>query len=786
MSSPRDRRAKLATQTALNGIDFVEVLDAAQTHLRVHFLNQAPGAATLAAAVTHATITGGDTVATVDVLPLTAASWDTRAGRPTLDLFVAAPGDFSTYVLTLVSRPVVAPALDRFFDHVEFSFKAGCPSTLDCRQPPIDCPPPADAAPPIDYLAKDFESFRKALSDFSALRYPAWQERSEADFGVMFMEALASVADDLSYQQDRIASEAWLETATQRRSLVRLGRLVDYEPTVAVAARTLLQFEVAVAKNVSIPAGLPVSALAADGASIEFETGTSLADPTAYLVDASWNTMQPHWWDDDQRCLRRGATEMWIERPGRQLAAGQLLLIDTTAEPPADPPRREIVLLTSVADADDLLYGTPLSRITWRAEDALKTDHDLTRTTVGANLVPATQGRRHIDNFVVSSTWSPVPGPPRAILRTGANGTPQFLHTLRHAPLAWLAQADPTEDPRPEIRVVETSSGEPVAWQWHRSLLGAGEFEPAVTVDPMRYRTVDAAIGAADYDGADGATLRFGDGVFGAIPGDDTAFEVTYRAGGGSRGNVAAGAITRVDAAHPAAVDIVAVFNPLAASGGRDEEPDDQVREMAPQRFRAQQYRAVRAEDYERAAMTLPWVQRAGTQFRYTGSWLSVFTAVDPQGSESLPPDSLLDLTNVLDRYRLAGYEAFGLAPRYASLDLDITVCARSDAFRGDVARGVLATLGAARHPDGTRGFFHPDRFTFGLPLERSAIEAAVQEVPGVAGVIDVRYRRRGHTPGFIVMPDAVEVAADEIVRVDNEPSRPERGSLRVNVRGGK
>ena len=45
--------------------------------------------------------------------------------------------------------------------------------------------------PPIDYLAKDFEGFRRALFEFSALRYPAWRERSEADFGVMFAEALA-------------------------------------------------------------------------------------------------------------------------------------------------------------------------------------------------------------------------------------------------------------------------------------------------------------------------------------------------------------------------------------------------------------------------------------------------------------------------------------------------------------------------------------------------------------------------------------------------------------------
>jgi hypothetical protein len=208
---------------------------------------------------------------------------------------------------------------------------------------------------------------------------------------------------------------------------------------------------------------------------------------------------------------------------------------------------------------------------------------------------------------------------------------------------------------------------------------------------------------------------------------------------------------------------------------------------MAPQAFRATPpYRAVRAEDYERAAMALPWVQRAGTSFRWTGSWPTVFTAVDPRASEELPPRRAAELTELLNRYRLAGYESFALPPRYASLDLEVTVCARPDAFRGDVQSGVLAVLDALPHADGTFGFFHPDRFTFGVPLERSAVEAAVQDAHGVDGVIDVRYSRRGQTPGLVPMPDFVPVARDEIVRVDNDPRRPERGSVRVVVRGGK
>ncbi|MBK8211874.1 MAG: baseplate J/gp47 family protein [Rhodospirillales bacterium] len=768
----------------MNGIDFVEVVNPEQTRLRVHFMNASPDRAALVARLKAVSITGGETIPEVAVLP--AMSWGTdAAGRPILELAVAAPGDFSTYTLRLDTEPRL---LDPFFDHVEFSFKAGCPSTLDCRAPEPECPPLAESAPRIDYLAKDFQSFRTALFEFSALRYPAWKERSEADFGVMFMEALASLADDLSYQQDRIAAEAWIETATERRSLVRLARLVDCEPRVATAARVMLEFEMAAGASGPIPAGLMASALAPDGALIEFETGTGLDDEHTYQVRPEWNALQPHWWDDWQRCLLSEAVEMWIEDPGFPLPPGQLLLIDTAAESAADPPVREIVKLVPAdsAPTTDPLYGVPVVKVAWRAEDALKFEHDLTRTRVGGNLVPATQGRRCTERFVTSPTgWTHSGGVPRAIVRTGANGTVQFLHTLHEAPLAWLAPDDPRERPRPEIRVTETSNGGKV-WRWFRSLLEPTPIKEIVTLDPVRYRVIDAAEGMVDYDGDDGETIRFGDGVFGAIPVADAVFEVTYRSGGGARSNVAADAVNRVDATHPLALQVVSVRNPLPASGGRDPESADQVRERAPQEFRAQQYRAVRSEDYEKAAMTLPWVQRAGTTFRCTGSWLTVFTSVDPVGSESLPPSRTAELTDLLNRYRLAGYESFALDPRYASLDLAVTVCARPDAFRGDVKRGILSALDALKHVDGSSGFFHPDRFTFGVALERSAVEAAVQEVPGVDGVIEVRYRRRGYTPEFIAMPDFVPVAKDEIVRVDNDPSRPERGSLRIDVIGGK
>src|SRR5215831_14230627 len=147
---PKDRLEALHAHATLNGIDFVEVANAVQTQLNVHFLNTNA----LQGTVTAATIMGGETIATVPVLPFGDANWSTLNGRPLLTLFVNAPGDFSTYTLTLKSD-----LLDRFFDHVPFSFKAGCPSDLDCAVPCPPCPPLPNEAPPIDYLAKDFLSF---------------------------------------------------------------------------------------------------------------------------------------------------------------------------------------------------------------------------------------------------------------------------------------------------------------------------------------------------------------------------------------------------------------------------------------------------------------------------------------------------------------------------------------------------------------------------------------------------------------------------------------------------
>ena len=112
---------------------------------------------------------------------------------------------------------------------VEFSFKVECrPDSSTARRSRRTvrrtCPPP----PPINYLAKDYGTFRTVILDRCSQLLPAWERTSEADIGVALAELIAYVGDHLSYQQDAVATEAYLQTARSRISLRRHALLVDY------------------------------------------------------------------------------------------------------------------------------------------------------------------------------------------------------------------------------------------------------------------------------------------------------------------------------------------------------------------------------------------------------------------------------------------------------------------------------------------------------------------------------------------------------------------------------
>ena len=64
---------------------------------------------------------------------------------------------------------------------------------------------------------------------------------------------------------------------------------------------------------------------------------------------------------------------------------------------------------------------------------------------------------------------------------------------------------------------------------------------------------------------------------------------------------------------------------------GEDPETIEHVRQIAPEAFRAVQFRAVTEADWEEVALRHPGVAAAKASFRWTGSWHTVFVAIHPR-----------------------------------------------------------------------------------------------------------------------------------------------------------
>jgi hypothetical protein len=818
------RRLAVADREGWNGIDFLEVVDRAapadadrQRVLHVHFVKALDRPALRRENVR---IDGGERIVNIQVTKVEAGTGD---AANVLSVEVDQPGDFSTYTLRLVAGPQQDGApdgIDPQLASVVFSFKVECPSPFDCAPRTVSAPAP-EPPPGIDYLAKDYASFRRVMLDRLAMLMPQWKERSPADLGVMLVEALAYTADQLSYQQDAVATEAYLGTARQRISVRRHARLMDYVMSEGCNARTWVHVNVSAdvtgvdADHPAIPAGTRLTtplrgraAVIADDprlyaeADVVFET----IEPLASLYE-DHNALRFYTWSDRRCCLPEGATQATLAGRHPHLTPGTLLLFEevvsaeTGDRADADPARRHVVRVQAVLpekpDAAPLLdpiTGEHITEITWDEEDALPFPLCISASTAAGNrdnisvargnIVLAdhglTQPRESLGS--VSKPWLSMPLPdsgdrcaPAARQKVPTRFRPRLSQRpLTHAgprpaatSSARAAMQWSLRDVQPSISLTATMGDARIPWTVRRDLLGS-----------------DAS--ANDYvveiDNGGTGVLRFGDDVHGRRPEPGTSFTVRYRTGNGPAGNIGADALAHVALNVPA---IRAVRNPLPASGGQDPESLEDVRQRAPVAYRVQE-RAVTPDDYAAVSERHADVQRAAATFRWTGSWHTAFVTVDRGGGAAVTEEFEEDMRAHLERYRMAGHDVDIDGPRFVSLELDLHVCVAADYFRSDVERELHDVLSNRNLPDGRRGAFHPDNWTFGQPVYLSAIVSAAHQVTGVESVTVRVFRRQGVPESSGLATGRLDMGRLEIVRLDNDRNFAERGRLTIALGGGK
>lgn len=112
----------------------------------------------------------------------------------------------------------------------------------------------------IDYTSKDWSALTASMLAYGKIVMPDWNQSSEGDLGVAFVEVFAYLGDIISYYGDRISQEAYLPTATQRLSLLNIAQLLGYTVSNGVPATGTVTFVSANPGNaVTIPQGTQVA-----------------------------------------------------------------------------------------------------------------------------------------------------------------------------------------------------------------------------------------------------------------------------------------------------------------------------------------------------------------------------------------------------------------------------------------------------------------------------------------------------------------------------------------------
>lgn len=829
-----ENRRNAVLGSALNGIDYLEVLDLPsqpvadrQRTLYVYFIND------IAAGFSadNIRIEGGERIRDIKVIPNPVDS-----GK-LLTVEVDTAGDFSIYTLRLVvsdSDPLPPAGIDPMLAAVEFSFKVRCSSDFDCK-PETICPPEPPLAPQINYLAKDYASFRRLMIDRMALLMPQWQERNAADMGIALVELLAYVGDRLSYQQDAVATEAYLGTARSRISIRRHARLVDYYMHDGCNARTWIQVQVDSAhltfqqiinfngreQTTKLLTRAPSLPTVVEPESRDYRDAVTSGSFVFELMEQAelyqdHNEMFFYTWGDQECCLPRGATHATLREHRPNLKAGDVLIFEeikgprTGAAGDADPTKRHPVRLVDVVHTEagsplvDPLYpAIQITRIEWARADALPfpvcissitdVEHDRQYienvSVVRGNIVLADHGLsiedENIGTVPAASLYS-VPRDKTAYCKEPQRlpVAPRFRPSPSQGPVTQVGEYDneapataamtwSMRDVKPRISLSSTLDTDTTPWSVKRDLLQSGKFDAHFVLE-------------TENDGS--ALIRFGDDLHGLEPDPGTAstpheFVADFRVGNGVSGNIGADSLAHIVTNQG---NITEVRNLLPAQGGVERESMEDVRKNAPQAFRTQE-RAVTQEDYAEVTERKSGIQDAEATFRWTGSWHTVFMTVDREGGLEVKDAFKDDVVDHVERYRMAGYDLNVDGPRYVPLQIEMQVCVKPEYFRSDVKQALLDVFGNGMTRDGQRGVFHPDNFSFGQTVYLSPLYAAAMKVPGVQSVHITNFQRQNGITDPAPLDDGkLELDRLEISRLDNDPNFAERGVFKLQMGGGK
>jgi hypothetical protein len=214
----------------------------------------------------------------------------------------------------------------------------------------------------IAYRVGVHGTFKESM--LAALAGQALTTRDDTDISIALCDAVASTLDVLSFYQERIAHENFLRTATERRSIQALARLIGYELAPGVAASTWLAFGLQEvpgspalsAAPVTLPVGTKVQSVPGQD-----ETAQTFETVEAVQARVEWNAIPVQTTVPWQPLF--GDRSLWLAGIGLGVLAGDAILIvgSERGEDDEGSERWDIRVLSAVTE-DKLRLRT---RVEW-------------------------------------------------------------------------------------------------------------------------------------------------------------------------------------------------------------------------------------------------------------------------------------------------------------------------------------------------------------------------------------------------------------------------------------
>ncbi|MRG59564.1 putative baseplate assembly protein [Agromyces sp. CFH 90414] len=619
-----------------------------------------------------------------------------------------------------------------------------------------------------------------------ALRCPEWSDHNVSDPGVTLIEAFAFMTDELLYRLNRVPDKLYLSF------LELLG--VELFPPSAATADVVMWLSAPMPEPVVVPARTEVGTpRTEDRASIVFSTVEELVIPprSADLVGTA--PADGEAWAG-RASLKDGPIDAFAQTPaigdalivGLSEPSGGLavsLAIDCTVRgvgvDPLDPPIAwEAWTGSAWAPCDVVADGT----------GGLNRPGEVVLIVPRGHVASVVAGERSawlrcrvIEVPEGTPTYSASP-----LVRSASAETVGGVVAAVHAAtvldeVLGLSEGVPGQEFPLEGRPV-LDDGEPFVVE----VGGGGDWESWTEVDSFagcdpadRVVRVDRTRGTVSFPPAvrepDGSLRRFG-----AVPPKGAPMRIPrYRLGGGTAGNISAGALSVLRSTVPF---VSGTVNRRAAHDGSDGETIDEARVRGPLAVRTRD-RAVTAEDYEHLARSAaPGIARAHcvpAADAVNGARLLVVPSVsgDAEGrlafADLLPSEELLQaISDDLDARRPVGARLVIEPPAYQGITVVAKLVARPRASVEGLREQALAAL--YRHFDPIVGGADGTGWPFGRPVLAGEVYSVLQSLRGTELVDEVLLfgadpvtGKRGEPAQRIVLdPDALVFSFEHKVRV--------------------